>query len=162
MPLPRCAPALVPALGVLLALAPAPYARTAHAAGPGTRAPAVRVVADSLARRAERYVRLGRPREAEAPAREALRLATSASDTSLILRSLRWLAVSVGNQGRSAEMAATWERALPIATASGDFGAQGFARLGIGYHVLAGERAAVALREFESARRLFLRAGDPV
>ena len=162
MPLPRSVHVIAPAIALLLSLVQFPRAPSARAAIPSARdGPAV-ALADSLARDAERYVRAGRPREAEEPARRALRLAEAARETTLTLRALRWLAVAIGNQGRGAEMAETWERALAIAKRSGHLGSQGFAHLGIGYHALYLGRAAAALAEFRSARAAFERAGDPV
>jgi tetratricopeptide (TPR) repeat protein len=119
-----------------------------------------RAVGRALAAEAEQYARLGRPRDAEQRAGAGLRHAEAARDTAGMLRSLRWLAVSTGNQGRSREMARHWRRALVLGTASGDLATQGFARLGLGHHALAEGRAADAVRQFGAARPFFERLGD--
>jgi CHAT domain-containing protein/tetratricopeptide (TPR) repeat protein len=119
-----------------------------------------RVAGRALAGQAEQFARLGRPRDAEQRARRGLGLAQAGRDTAGMLRALRWLAVSVGSQGRSAEMADWWRRALRIGTASGDLPSQAFAHLGLGHHALAGEHTTLALEEFRKALPLFERLGD--
>nr|MEE4269908.1 CHAT domain-containing protein [Candidatus Krumholzibacteria bacterium] len=103
----------------------------------------------------------GMAARAEPNLEEACQLARAAHDSTSLLQGLRWLAVAVGRQGRSAEAAALYQELNTLATAHRDSVHLGWAQLGLAYdHYLAG-RSSQAIASYGVAAELLDQQGIP-
>ncbi|MEZ4388075.1 MAG: CHAT domain-containing protein [Candidatus Krumholzibacteriia bacterium] len=132
-------------------------------AGPAIEA--ARVRGDSLAlgalllARGRTRAAFGRASAAEPDLRRSLTLVTAANDTASELRNLRWLAVAVGLQGRTAEARRLYRELSRLAAAVDDSVHLGWAWVGLAYdHYLAG-RADSAAASYQRAAGVLDRAG---
>ncbi len=101
----------------------------------------------------------GMASRAEPDLQEACQLARAARDSTSLLQGLRWLAVAVGRQGRSAEATALYRELNTLAAAQRDSVHLGWAQLGLAYdHYLAG-RSTEAIANYGAAAELLDQQG---
>ncbi len=99
--------------------------------------------------------------EGEPDLRAALALAVAAGDTGARLRSLRWLCVATGRQGRPAEALGAARTLEALARAAADSAHLGWAWVGRAYdHYLAGRPDSAGML-YGQAGRLLARSGQP-
>jgi predicted negative regulator of RcsB-dependent stress response len=101
----------------------------------------------------------GLAREAEPDLREAVDLARARADTASLLRGLRWLAVAVGQQGRSGAARGLFDDLERLAMAHADSVHLGWAWVGVAYDEYLAGRSDAAADRYRRAAGVLGRAG---
>ncbi|RKZ16690.1 hypothetical protein DRQ53_05595 [bacterium] len=97
---------------------------------------------------------------AEAVLLEGLAMARARQDSTLVMSGLRWLGLTIGNQGRQDEAMVIFAEVLELGGSLGDRRHQGWANVGLGWANWRNGKAETALAQYERATELFVGTGD--
>ena len=103
----------------------------------------------------------GQARPAEDDLNEAYAMAETRADTASLLRAIRWLSVSVGQQGRGTEAATLYRDLENLAHAAGDSLHLGWAWVGLAFDHYLNGRTHAAVVAYGQAAALLERQGEP-